>query len=210
MSYSRIALIGSAIALAAAVSAQQTTPEPQATIASWRVPAGDPKRGEELAQTCLACHSTEAAGGGVNAPKLRRQRDSYLFFALLDYRDGRRTNELMAPFAADLTDQDARDLAVYLAGDFQPQPPKVHADNPGYAIAIRECTWCHGETGLGEYEGSPVLTGQDSAAMLNALKEYRSGVRDNETMRNVLKRIPESDDALLADYFASYSHLEYE
>ena len=35
--------------------------------------------------------------------------------ALRDYRDGRRTNPIMAPMAANLSDQDIKDLAAWYA-----------------------------------------------------------------------------------------------
>ena len=215
MRHVRTVALAVALALAAgsavlAQGNQASTPASPVPASSWRVPKGDPVRGAKLAEPCLGCHGKEAAGGGVHAPRLRHQRESYLFFALLDYRDGRRTNELMAGFAAGLTDQDARDLSAYLAGEFVGPPPKAHTDMPIYRKTIRECTWCHGETGLGEYEGMPMLTGQDPAFLANALAEYRSGVRKNPTMEAIVARHPPSDDSAFAAYYAQYSWLEYE
>ncbi len=194
------------------VLAEGNTATPQPTLPSWRVPAGDPVRGKELAVTCMACHSKAAAGGGVNAPKLRGQRESYVFHSILAYRDGARKNEVMQPLVAELSDQDARDLAAYLAGPFPDRPPpKGNTTHQAYRITSATCTWCHGQTGLGEFEGMPVLTGQDPAYLTKALAQYRSGERREATMRGVTARhATAADDAALADYYAGYSWVDYE
>lgn len=184
----------------------------EASRPSWRAPQpGDPVRGKDLAATCMACHSYEAAGGGVGAPKLRGQREAYLFNALVAYRSGTRRNALMRPLAAGLTDQDARDLAAFLAGPFPDHvPPKANTDHPAYKVTSTTCTWCHGQTGLGEYEGMPVLTGQDPAYLAKALAAYRSGERQDPTMRGIAAHQDPANDAALADYYSAYAWVSYE
>ena len=46
-------------------------------------------------------------------PNLAGQYASYLERALMDYREGKRTNAIMAGFAQNLTDQDIADLAAW-------------------------------------------------------------------------------------------------
>ena len=48
-------------------------------------------------------------------PNLAGQHEDYLVKALADYRAGRRTNAIMAPMAANLSDQDIEDLAAWYA-----------------------------------------------------------------------------------------------
>jgi cytochrome c553 len=200
-----VALTSGMLFLAAA--AGESTAQP--TRPSWRVPAGDAARGAALAQPCLACHAASAAITDPPAPKLRRQRRSYFFFALLDYRDGRRMSEIMAPLAAGVSDQDARDLAAYLAGDMLDRPPPARRDMAGYTRTVRECILCHGETGIGEYEGIPVLTGQEPAYLEAALAAYRDGRRTDPTMTAVVRNIAPEDDRALADYYAAHAWLEH-
>ncbi len=77
--------------------------------------AGNPNRGKELAQeVCASCHGMD--GNLVlddDYPKLGGQHADYLEFALKAYRSGDRDNELMSPFAEDLSDRDIRDLAAW-------------------------------------------------------------------------------------------------
>ncbi len=48
-------------------------------------------------------------------PNLAGQHENYLQKTLADYRAGRRTNLIMAPMAAGLSDQDIEDLAAWYA-----------------------------------------------------------------------------------------------
>lgn len=180
----------------------------QQTRASWRFPAGDDARGQALAGTCLSCHGSDAPEMEPVAPKLFHQRDSYIFFALRDYRDGARISDIMEPFAQGLSDQDIRDLAVYLSGDMLGRPPKARVDLAIYARITRECTWCHGETGIGELEGMPVLTGQDAQYIESALAAYRDGSRSNRVMAAVAQGVSQDEAKQLGEYYSAHAWLE--
>ncbi|MEO9132543.1 MAG: c-type cytochrome [Sphingomonas sp.] len=179
---------------------------------SWHAPAGNIKHGQQLAQTCLGCHgatATASSGLAVRPPRLHHQRESYLFFAIREYRGGIRKSDIMQPFVAGLSDQDMRDLAAYFSQDFPDRPPKPAADSPIYRTTSRECGFCHGETGIGELEGMPVLAGQDPEYIIHALASYRDGTRGDPTMRAEVKRIAPKDDDALARYYAQYGWLEH-
>ncbi|MBN8832441.1 MAG: cytochrome c4 [Sphingomonadales bacterium] len=190
----------------AVVATAQKDAEP--TVPSWRVPKGDVARGAGRAQVCLTCHGVNGAPSDPPAPKLRRQRTSYIFKALQEYRSGERKSDIMQPFAQELSDQDMRDLAVYLSGELLDVPPKAHSELPIYRRIARECAWCHGETGIGEFEGMPVLTGQDPTYIAHALSAYRDGARTSPIMRSVVKDLPAQEDAALADYYSRHEWLE--
>lgn len=206
-----LALAGAAglSAYAFMAAAQKRTGAATSALGSWRVPAGSPERGKEIAQVCLTCHATESPATDPPAPKLTRQRASYIFWALAEYRSGERKSDLMQPFAQQLSEQDMRDVAVYLAGELLDKPPVAHTELPIYRRISRDCTWCHGETGIGEFEGMPVLTGQDPGYIAHALRGYRDGSRTSPIMRSVVKHLPAGEDAALADYYAKHDWLEH-
>ena len=77
--------------------------------------AGNPAAGKEKSVTCQACHGTDGHSIAPNYPILAGQYESYLVQALHDYRSGKRSNIIMAGFAAGLTDQDIDDLAAWFA-----------------------------------------------------------------------------------------------
>jgi cytochrome c553 len=201
-----LSLGAGALALVAAAAADNRAP--QATRISWRTPTGDANRGEQLAATCLTCHSVDSPPTDPVAPKLHRQRQSYLFFALAELRDGGRESAIMGPMVEGLRDQDLRDLSVYLSGQLLDRPPDANVSQPFYKKAARDCSWCHGETGIGEFEGMPVLAGQDASYLAAALEEYRTGVRTDPTMRAVAAKLSAADAKGLAEYYASHQWLE--
>jgi len=76
---------------------------------------GDAAAGKAKAQVCEACHGPDGKSIAPIYPNLAGQHESYLVKALADYRAGRRTNAIMAPMAANLSDQDIEDLAAWFA-----------------------------------------------------------------------------------------------
>ena len=76
---------------------------------------GNPAAGKDKAQVCAACHGPDGHSVDPSYPNLAGQYESYLVKALADYRAGRRTNAIMAPMAANLSDQDIEDLAAWYA-----------------------------------------------------------------------------------------------
>ena len=76
---------------------------------------GDPARGKAKSVPCQACHGVDGKAITPEYPNLGGQYASYLEKALRDYRDGRRSNPIMAPMAANLSDQDIEDLAAWYA-----------------------------------------------------------------------------------------------
>jgi cytochrome c553 len=108
MMKSAIALIGAALAMAAAAPASA---------------AGDIERGKTKSAACAACH---AVGGDWNKPlqpeypKLAGQHADYLATALTSYKQGDksligRKNAIMAGQAAALSAQEIQDLAAYFS-----------------------------------------------------------------------------------------------
>jgi cytochrome c553 len=74
---------------------------------------GDPVAGKAKTTTCQACHGLDGKSVLPEYPNLAGQYESYMEKALRDYRDGRRTNPIMAPMAANLSDKDIKDLAAW-------------------------------------------------------------------------------------------------
>ena len=74
-----------------------------------------PPSGPSQAATCVACHSEP--GGRVNPlqPALAGQNERYVIKQLLDFRDGRRVDPIMAPLAMPLSDEDIEIVAAHYA-----------------------------------------------------------------------------------------------
>ena len=67
-------------------------------------------------QLCQSCHGEDGMGIAENYPVLAGQHNSYLQRALLDYRNGARSNVIMGGFATTLTDEEIEELAEWYAG----------------------------------------------------------------------------------------------
>ncbi len=70
----------------------------------------------DAAKTCAACHGQNGIAVSPNWPTLAGQYEDYLVTALHRYRDGERTNAVMQPIAAQLSDADITQLARYFSG----------------------------------------------------------------------------------------------
>lgn len=83
---------------------------------------GDIALGEELYQdSCKNCHGPKAKGM-ASFPKLAGHESAYLAERLTTYRAGEKVGPntaLMAPMAADLTDEDIASLALYISETFE-------------------------------------------------------------------------------------------
>jgi cytochrome c553 len=81
--------------------------------------------------------------------------------------------------------------AAQAAGDAQAGKAKAAA-----------CAACHGANGQG-VAPNPALKGKSEDQLLQALKDYKSGKRDNAVMKGLVSALGEQDMANLAAYFAS-------
>lgn len=64
------------------------------------------------------------------------------------------------------------------------------------------CAGCHGANGQG-IPPNPALRGKSEDQLLQALKDFKSGKRDNAVMKGIAAGLTDQDMANLAAYFAS-------
>lgn len=196
-------LLGPVLLLVGAVTAQ----------AAW-APAffpADAARGKSLSVTCFSCHGPPNVAVGtpaVHPPKLVGQRPDVIYLALLAYQRGTRESAIMGPIASALSPQDMRDLGAYIAAEGPDRPPTVVTQDSWAREEVHHvCTACHGESGMGEMWGIPVITGQNRDYLIYALNAYRDGSRQDATMRGIVARLGSGEIERLADYFSQQPHL---
>lgn len=165
-------------------------------------PAGDAKRGEALAYTCLGCHGIpnyKNAYPNYSVPKLGGQHQEYLVLALQAYKRGERSHPTMHAQASSLSDQDMADIAAF----FAPQPLKSDGRAEGKApAAAQTCVACHGQDGLGILSQYPNLAGQHADYLARALADYKRGVRRNPIMAGFAGTLQAEEIAALAEYYS--------
>ena len=81
------------------------------------------------------------------------------------------------------------------------------AEAAGDAAAGKEksatCAACHGAEGIATQPTYPTLAGQYESYLVQALKSYRSGARENAIMYGFASQLSDRDIADLAAWFSS-------
>ncbi|MBU2869490.1 c-type cytochrome [Colwellia sp. E2M01] len=80
------------------------------------VQAADANAGKEKSAVCSACHGPTGVSASPMYPNLAGQNDAYIIKQLKDFKSGARTDAMMAPMAANLSDADMADLAAHFSG----------------------------------------------------------------------------------------------
>lgn len=65
------------------------------------------------------------------------------------------------------------------------------------------CASCHGERGAADNSQYPLLAGQHESYLYQALKQYKSGARDNAVMAGMVSNLSDRDMRDLAAYYAA-------
>jgi cytochrome c553 len=166
---------------------------------------GDPVAGEAAYEGCAVCHLPNGRGRPDGTfPQLAGQHREVIVKQLVDIREGRRSNPLMAPYAEALIDErEIADVAAYI--ETLPAPPAAlqrtgeadPATTAGGALYQRDCSGCHGARGEGHAQRFvPVLAGQHEAYLLRQIRAIAAGRRANA--HPVMQRaVSDYDDAEL-------------
>ena len=111
---------------------------------------------------------------------------------------------MMSPAAQAMNAEDAGNLAAYFSGLKCEAAPASDAQavSAGQAIASK-CTACHGADGRASNGAWPNLAGQSKDYLINAIKAYKGGARNNGMMAGIVKDLNDSDAESVATYYAS-------
>lgn len=177
-----------------------------APLAHAQAPAGDAKRGHDLAYTCQGCHAIpnyKNVYPTYSVPKVHGQRPEYLYAALKAYKSGERSHGTMHAQAASLSDQDMADIAAYFAGPdvLTKSANDVPADQR--PKATETCLACHGTNGVGITADFPTISGQHKDYIERVLHDYQKGNRKNLMMGGMVKSLTNDDIEALAQYYSS-------
>ena len=77
--------------------------------------AADIEAGKAKATVCVACHGVDGKASAPVYPHLAGQNAAYLLKQMKAFKEGSRTEPLMAPFMAMLNEADMENLAAYYA-----------------------------------------------------------------------------------------------
>lgn len=170
------------------------------------VTAADLDKGKEINGTCAACHGEFGQGGKRGEyPRIAGQRVKYLENQLKNFRARTRLNIPMFPYTQEreLSDDDIKDVAAYLAGVELPTRmpnfvgnedaltrllmvdkvmiiPRAEGDiENGGKIFQKQCVACHAKTGKGRGM-FPMLVGQYTSYLKRQVSLYLKGDRPHD------------------------------
>src|SRR2546427_9383162 len=180
----------------------------QAALARRPPPAGvaDPPHRHKAAM-CIGCHGIPgyktAFPEVYHVPKIAGQQPAYLINALKAYRSGERSHPSMRGIAASLSDQDMADLAAYYGVPAGTVQARGDAES-GKAKTTQVCAACHGPDGnRPSTPDQPVLAGQHADYLAKALHDYKTGKRNNPSMKGFAAQLSRQDMEDLAAWVSS-------
>ena len=188
----RIALLSCCLAIAGVAQAQQ----PGESV-------------EAKTNQCIGCH--QIVGYQTTfpetypVPKIVGQSAAYIEAALKTYRDGERDHPSMVAIAAQLSEDDIKQIAAFYADGAHDQGAPTHVAAPRGDAARGEtlstsCVACHGVAGNKPIAAYPKLAGQHEKYLLYSLRAYKNGHRGQGAggiMAAQLVPLSDSDDANL-------------
>lgn len=141
---------------------------------------------------CTGCHGKDGrAVGTVYFPRIAGKPAGYLYNQLRNFRDGRRSSELMSGMVALLSDAYLQEIAQYFAAQDLPYPAPgasslsqpqaavaqrlVQHGDPGRDLAA--CTDCHGAALTGVLPHVPGLLGLPRDYINAQLGAWKTGQR---------------------------------
>jgi cytochrome c553 len=170
--------------------------------------AADPGAGEQKSRVCVACHGPGGNSTDPTVPSIAAQPPTYTLFQLIQFREQRRKDPRMSPFAEKLTDADMKEIAAYYAAQ-QLVPPAITADAAkvaaGKAVAERNfCGSCH----MGNYAGQnhiARLAGQHVSYLAKELRGFKTGARPDidGTMASAAQPLSDADIDNVTHYLAT-------
>jgi cytochrome c553 len=174
------------------------------SVGAW---AADAAAGRRKAEPCAACHGADGNATIPGTPSLAGQPTFFTHWQLIKFRDGRRKDPQMSPFAVNLSDEDMADLAAFYAA--QAPRPRASAIDPARAAAGRElvarhhCVSCHMPNLEGQKQMAR-LAGQDLTYLLKLLRGFKAQTASDldGTMTMAAQPLTAEEIESLAHYIA--------
>jgi cytochrome c553 len=185
-----------------------------ASDAASKAAKPDLAKGEAIvAGVCAACHGADGNSMIPANPKLAQQHPEYILKQLQEFKSGKRANPVMMGFASQLSPEDMRNVAYFVASKqatpgFAKEKETVSVGEKIYrgGIADRQiaaCAGCHSPNGSGMPAQYPRLSGQHADYTVSQLTQFRDGVRKNNLqMTQVAAKLNDREIKAVADYIA--------
>jgi len=177
-------------------------------LASRDAVAQDDSDIRRKAEVCVACHGPNGNSQNPDSPILAGQSWRYVYIQLKDFKEGRRSDPVMSPMAANLSRDDMIALGNFFAAQKQ-LPIDFKADGARVDLGRKIsdavlCPMCH----LGGFVGQneiPRVAGQYPQYVRKQLQDFKARRRTNDAgnMTSVAGTLSDDDIENLAHYIAN-------
>ncbi len=193
---------------------------------------GSVEAGKSKSALCAACHGATGTSAIPNYPDLAGQHGPYIIKQLDNFQNGNRNDPMMAPMAANLSEQDKADLAAYFSslpwGGVVEEATTADSGtgaSTGSAVVKVEinksivfhnggdpeagysksgmCAACHGADGNSLVANYPKLAGQGADYIAKQLADFKSSARKDPVMAGMVAALSTQDMADLGAFFSS-------
>ena len=176
-------------------------------LATSPVLAADWEAGARKAEVCVACHGANGNATLPGVPSLAAQPALHTFLQLVQFREKRRSDAAMSPFAEKRSNGDMQDIGAYFAAQ-KPAAPTFQADAAKAAagrklLEAHHCGSCHMHDLSGQNQ-VPRLAGQNYAYLVKQMRGLKDGSRRDidGTMASAAQALSDQDIENLAHYLA--------
>ncbi|MDO8533592.1 MAG: c-type cytochrome [Xanthobacteraceae bacterium] len=160
--------------------------------------------GKSAAAGCAGCHGEAGVSKVPGMPSLVGLDPKYLVAAMKAYKSGQRKHDMMKSLLGAVSDADMNNIALYYAlqKPARAETPATGNQAAGKA-ATAGCAGCHGDQGVSGNPATPSLAGQDAQYLAAALRAYKGGSRNDETMKGLMASLDENAIKNLSAYYAT-------
>lgn len=183
-----------------------------------------PRVPDTIAQRVVACTPCHGREGRATShgyfPRIAGKPEGYLYNQLVNFREGRRSNEAMAYLVAHLSNDYLREMAAHFAALDLPYPPPQSTGAPAAVLArggelvrkgdaarrIPSCASCHGEALAGAQPAIPGLLGLSHDYILGQFAFWKGGQRRApapDCMAEIVARMDADDLRATATWLAA-------
>jgi cytochrome c553 len=170
--------------------------------------AQDDASARKLAEPCFACHGPNGNSQNPDYPVLAGQSWRYIYIELKDFKEGRRTDPVMAAMAAPLSRDDMIALGNFFAAQkpvpiaFKADAAKVEAGRKTSDAVL--CPMCHLGGFIGQNE-IPKVAGQYPQYIRKQLQDFKARRRTNDAgnMTSVAGTLSDEDIENLSHYIGN-------
>lgn len=170
--------------------------------------AADLEAGRRKSEPCAACHGADGNAAVPGTPSLAGQPVFFTHWQLIKYKDGRRKDPQMTPFAANLSDADMADLAAFYKAQTPRRRPAT-TDPARVAEGKRlaethHCASCHRPDLSGQQQAAR-LAGQDLEYLTRLLRGFKAKTASDldGTMTTATQPLTDAEIVSLSHYIAT-------